>query len=79
MLLEPLEERLLDFEILDNGLDDPIRVRGALEIVFEVPDTHELRPRRDEECGRLRFHRGVEPEASEPVAHRPVGEREPGP
>src|SRR5262249_8359272 len=56
-LLEPLEQRALDVEPLDDGLDHEIDIGDLAEIVLEISDRHEDRVARMRERRGLRLER----------------------
>ena len=67
------QQRALDFEILDHGLDDPVDVGELFDVVFEIANGDQSGERRLHECGRLGFFRGVESGGGDLVSRRAVG------
>src|SRR2546426_10401344 len=68
MPLHAREQLLLDWQVFDDGLDDPVRLGDLEEVVVEVPDLDQLGPRWDEERRRLRMQRPLLARGGEPVA-----------
>ena len=54
------EQTPFDFQILDDGFNNPIHFGEFLEVVFEVAHGHEPRQRRLHKRGGLGFPRGIE-------------------
>ncbi len=67
-----LQQRALQFEILNHSLDNPIDVREFCQVIFEVADGDELSEIGMEEGCGLRFLRGVEAGGGELVTSASV-------
>ena len=67
------QQLALDFEVLDDGLDDPVAFGEPLQVVVEVADGDQLGEVRFKECRRLGLARGVKPGGGEFVARGSVG------
>src|ERR1019366_6154785 len=68
-----LQQRAFDVEVLDDGLDNPVDLGQALQVVFEISNGDELRKRRFEKRGGLRFSGSIESGGCDFVARRAGG------
>ena len=75
--LDSLQQRALDVQSLDDGLDDPVGRRDAIEIL-ETSGRHEGRRIPGEECVRLDRLRPLESGARRLVRHVQQGDRHAG-
>jgi len=77
MFFDTLEQRALDFEILNDSFDNQIAVFDLCEVVVKVSGSHELRILRHEERRGFSFDRGLETIPRNSIANLCIFEAEP--
>jgi len=71
--LDFLQQRTLDFEVLDHGFNDPVHLGQAFEVICKVADRDQASQRRLEKGCRLGFAGSFESRRGNLVTGGPVG------